>query len=131
MEELNRSILSWFRWRSRETMSRLSQTQQIAIVAHRFAAPTGNRRENARKEETKASSLIAGIGVARKSSELRRDFPIERNRRFPSIAALAKDERRERGREAGAAVRRRRAWQGGAARRRWFWWSEQRDQGEG
>ncbi|KDP44910.1 hypothetical protein JCGZ_01410 [Jatropha curcas] len=103
MEELHRTIRSWFRWRSRETMSRLSQTQQIAIVAPRFVAPTGNRRENARKEETKASSLIAGIGVARKSSELRRDFPIERNRRFPSIAALAKDERRERGREAGAA----------------------------
>ncbi|KDP44898.1 hypothetical protein JCGZ_01398 [Jatropha curcas] len=39
---------------------------------------------------------------------LRRDFPIGRNRRFPAIAALAKDERRERGREAGAAVRRRR-----------------------
>ncbi|KDP44900.1 hypothetical protein JCGZ_01400 [Jatropha curcas] len=60
------------------------------------------------KEETEASSLIAGIGVACKSSELRRDFPIGRNRRFPTIAALAKDERRERGREAEAAVRRRR-----------------------
>ncbi|KDP44596.1 hypothetical protein JCGZ_22178 [Jatropha curcas] len=101
MEELTRSILGWFRWRSRETMSRLSQTQQIAILAHRLTVPTGNRRENARKEETEASSLVAGIGVVRKSSDLRRDFPIGRNRRFPAIAELAKDQRRERGREAG------------------------------
>ncbi|KDP39736.1 hypothetical protein JCGZ_02756 [Jatropha curcas] len=79
------------------------QKQEIAIVAPRFAAPTGNRGENARKEETGASSLIA-----RKSSELRRDFLIGRNRRFPAIVALAKDEKRETGREAGAAVRRRR-----------------------